>query len=144
MKCAAFVGALLLASSATADDYRVMQLEQDVRTLERHVQTLQRRVGELQQRLRSAEPAYVPRNDTPPASDDPQKWLNAAAWERVKPGMSELQAIEILGKPTALRPDAEGRRALLYTLEIGTTGFLTGSLSFEDGKVVAVQRPVLK
>jgi hypothetical protein len=58
--------------------------------------------------------------------------------------MSELQVIEILGKPTALRTDAQGRRALLYTLEIGTTGFLTGSISFVDGKVVEMQRPALK
>ena len=57
---------------------------------------------------------------------------------------SELQTIEILGKPTALRPDAQGRRASLYTLEIGATGFLTGSVSFQDGKVVEVQRPTLK
>ena len=145
MKSALFVGALLLSSVATAaEDYRVLKLEQDVRNLERHVQTLERQVDDLQQRLRSADPSYEPRSAPTSESDGPKKWLSAAAWERVKQGMSELQVIEILGTPTALRPDAEGRRALLYTLEVGTTGFLTGSVSFEAGKVVGVQRPGLR
>src|SRR5688572_18165946 len=103
MKSAVFVGALLLASSASAaEDFRVIKLEQDVRNLERYVQTLQRQVGDLQQRLRSADASYEPRTETPPPADDAQRWLSAAAWERVKPGMSELETIEILGKPTAL------------------------------------------
>jgi hypothetical protein len=142
----AFVCALLLATSAhAAEDYRVMKLEQDMRTLERHVQTLERQVLELQRRLQSADPGYEPpprREST--AAETEQKWLNAAAWERVSEGMSELQVVELLGKPTALRPDARGRRALLYTLEIGTTGFLTGAVSFENGKVVEVQKPTLR
>ncbi len=138
--------AMLFAATANAaDDFRVMKLEQDMRTLERQMQALQRQMSELQQQLHRADPTLATRSDRDAsAADAVEKWLNAAAWERLRPGMSELQVIEILGKPTALRTDAQGRRALLYTLEIGTTGFLTGSISFVDGKVVEMQRPALK
>ena len=128
-----------------AEDFRVMKLEQDVRTLEREVQTLQRLVNELQQRARRSDPMFELKNDStaqPMEADTP--WLKASAWNRVKPGMSELEVIEILGKPTALRPDANDRKALLYTLDIGTTSFLTGSVAFDGGKVVEIQKPTLR
>ena len=146
MRISALLFALLIVSSAgAADDYRVIKLEQDMRNLERQVDGLKRYVGELEQRLRRSDPTLEPsaeRDD--PSTVGEQKWVNAAAWNRVRTGMDELQVIEILGRPTALRPDAQGRRALLYTLEIGTTGFLTGSISFEGGKVVEVSRPSLR
>lgn len=128
-----------------AEDFRVMKLEQDVRTLEREVQSLQRLVNEMQQRARRTDPTFEIKGDsaaTPAEADT--TWLKAAAWNRVKPGMSELEVIEILGKPTALRPDANDRKALLYTLEIGTTSFLTGSVAFDGGKVVEIQKPTLR
>lgn len=146
MKSACFASALLLATSANAaEDFRVMKLEQEMRSLERRVQTLQRQVDELHRRVRTADPGYEPQTDRESAASEAgQKWLNAAAWDRVSEGMSELQVVELLGKPTAVRPDARGRRALLYTLEIGATAFLTGAVSFEDGKAVEVQKPILK
>ncbi len=138
--------ALVLAIPAhAAEDFRVMKLEQDVRTLERQVQALQRLVGELQLRARQANPALEVNADRGASSTEPdQAWLNSAAWNRVRTGMSELEVIEILGKPTAMRPDANDRRALLYTLEIGATSFLTGSVSFGNGKVVEIQKPAVR
>jgi hypothetical protein len=129
---------------SAAEDYRVMKLEQDVRTLEREVQTLERLVTDLQ-RTRRNEPAIELNADhsAQPADSD-QAWLKASAWNRLRTGMSELEVIEILGKPTALRPDANNRRALLYTLEIGTTSFLTGSVAFDNGKVVEIQKPMVR
>ena len=139
------VWALSLSTSVlAAEDFRVMKLEQDVRTLEREVQTLERLVGELQQRARRADPTHEIGTAPTPTQDTEQKWLQASAWNRIKPGMSELEVIEILGKPTALRPDQSDRRALLYTLEIGATSFLTGSIAFENGKAVDVQTPTLR
>lgn len=143
---------LLLASllafavpAVAAEEFRVMKLEQDMRNLEREVQSLQRLVNDLQQRARRADPTFELKSDTaaPPAEAD-ATWLKATAWNRVKPGMSELEVIEILGKPTALRPDANDRKALLYTLEIGTTSFLTGSVAFDGGRVVEIQKPTLR
>jgi hypothetical protein len=146
MKSAFLFCVFLLANVANAaDDFRVMKLEQDMRNLERQVQMLQRQLSELQQQSGSAARTYAPRPEREPSTnEDAEKWLSTAAWDRVRAGMSELQVVEILGKPTAVRPDAEERRALLYTLEIGTTGFLTGSISFDAGKVVAIQKPALR
>jgi hypothetical protein len=136
----AFAGPL-----AAAEDYRVMKLEQDMRNLEREVQSLQRLVTDLQQRAFRVDPSFTPSPDrTMPAPEGEQLWLKASAWNRVRSGMSELEVIEILGKPTALRPDASNRRALLYTLELGQTSFLTGSVSFVDGKAVEIQKPMLR
>src|SRR5688572_2381458 len=114
--------ALLFAGPLNAaEDFRVMKLEQDMRTLEREVQTLHRLVADLQRTRQSS--STVPFDSdraTSPLEND-EAWLKASAWSRVRTGMSELEVIEILGKPTALRPDANDRRALLYTLEIGAT-----------------------
>jgi hypothetical protein len=140
----ALVLALAIPAHA-AEDFRVMKLEQDVRTLERQVQSLQRLVNELQLRARQANPALELHTDRGASSTETdQAWLNSAAWNRVRTGMSELEVIEILGKPTALRPDANDRRALLYTLEIGATSFLTGAVSFDNGKVVNIQKPTVR
>ena len=121
-----------------------MKLEQDVRTLERQVQSLERLVSELERSRRADPTVRLGSNRAAAATEDDQAWLKASAWNRVRTGMSELEVIEILGKPTALRPDASNRRALLYTLEIGTTSFLTGSVSFAEGKAVEIQKPALK
>jgi hypothetical protein len=136
---------LFASPLSAAEDFRVMKLEQDVRTLEREVQTLQRLVNDLQLRARRTEPTFELDTDRAPQSNDSeQAWLKASAWNRLRTGMSELEVIEILGRPTALRPDANNRRALLYTLEIGTTGFLTGSVAFDNGKVVEIQKPTVR
>lgn len=142
--CAAWM--VLFASSAgAAEDFRVMKLEQDMRNLERQVQSLQRQLSETRQQLRRSDPALdLPSTEGASSLDSERQWLSASAWSRLKAGMSELQVIEILGKPTALRPDSQGRRALLYTLELGSTGFLTGAISFHDGKAVEIQQPELK
>lgn len=144
MKTMVLLYATLFAagSAFAAEDFRVMKLEQDMRNLERHVQTLQRQMSDLQQRSQRSTPTIRFPDPSETRTDD--KWLSAAAWQRVKPGMTELQVIEILGTPTALRPDERGRRALLYTLEIGSTGFLTGAIAFENGKAIEVEMPALK
>lgn len=144
MRIAIIVSSLLMAVPVNAaEDFRVMKLEQDVRTLEREVQTLQRQLIDLQRQDRAASVA-VPRTKREPPANEPDTWLNAAAWDRLRDGMSELAVIEILGKPTALRADSQDRRVLLYTLEISTTGFLTGSVVFAAGKVVEIQKPALR
>jgi hypothetical protein len=143
MRSVACLCAILFVTTVeAADDFRLMKLEQDVRALERQLQDIQRQFDGVQRRALSGPSAIEPRNAPESTSND--KWLNAATWSRIRPGMSELEVIELLGKPTALRPDAQGRRALLYTMEIGTTGFLSGSVSFDAGKVVDFQVPALR
>jgi hypothetical protein len=137
--------ALLSQSALAADDatYRLMKLEQDVRNLERQVQTLTRQLDELkQQSAREGERiSPAPRSST--AAPSSMAWLEAARWDRVRPGMNELQVIDILGPPTSMRQE-DGGRVLLYAMEIGGTGFLGGSVELRDRAVSEVHKPTLK
>ncbi|HET9446647.1 MAG TPA: hypothetical protein VFO35_10335 [Steroidobacteraceae bacterium] len=138
--------ALLGQSALAADDatYRLMKLEQDVRNLERQVQTLTRQLDELkQQSSRGGERSSpAPRSSAPPAATSGE-WLEAARWDRVRPGMGELEVINILGPPTSMRQEGDAR-VLLYAMEIGSAGFLSGSVELRDRKVSEVNKPVLR
>ena len=139
--------ALLGRSAVAADDdtYRLMKLEQDVRNLERQVQTLTRQLDELKQQSARAGDRSSPaaRSSSTSAAVSSTAWLEAARWDRVRSGMSELQVIDLLGPPTSMRPEGDAR-VLLYAVEIGSTGFLSGSVALRDRAVVEVNKPVLK
>jgi hypothetical protein len=134
-----------LSPVIAADDFKVIKLEQDVRNLERQVRELQRQLADVQQRSRGtleARPDVT--SDTPSASSTGQ-WLDAANWKRVRPGMEELEVISLLGPPTSLRGAADSpSRTLMYAMEIGSSGFLSGSVQLKDRVVVEVQTPVLR
>jgi hypothetical protein len=133
---------LSLPLTAWGDDYKVIKLEQDVRNLERQVGELNRQLTALQRRDLPASIAPQARDDD---SADTDHWVNAARWDRVRIGMSELQVIELLGKPSSLRAgEGSAQRILLYAMEIGSTGFLGGSIELRDRRVTAVNKPVLK
>jgi hypothetical protein len=132
--------------AGAADDatYRLMKLEQDVRNLERQVQTLTRQLDELRQRLsRAGGDPSAARPSSAATTEPSTAWLEAARWDRVRVGMSELQVIDLLGPPTSMRPEGDAR-VLLYALEIGASGFLSGSVALKERVVVEVHKPVLK
>ena len=138
--------ALLGQSALAADDatYRLMKLEQDVRNLERQVQTLTRQLDELkQQSARANERSSPAQRSATTAAASSGDWLEAARWDRVRPGMGELEVIGILGPPTSMRQEGE-TRVLLYAMEIGSAGFLSGSVELRDRKVSEVLKPVLR
>ena len=56
---------------------------------------------------------------------------------------SELDVVGTLGPPTTMRV-AGGTRVLLYALEIGTSGFLGGSVILRDRAVTEVHAPTLQ
>lgn len=143
MRTALLVSMLAITAPSLAQtDFKVMKLEQDVRSLERQVEDMKRQLAELQRR--SNQPGNLPaRMDQPPPPSTPPAWLVAANWERVKPGMSELQVIELLGPPTSTRAAANSR-TLFYAMDIGASGFLGGNVRLADKKVVEVVRPVLR
>ncbi|MBC8027386.1 MAG: hypothetical protein H7Y89_15450 [Steroidobacteraceae bacterium] len=131
---------LAMPIAATADDLRVVQLEQEVRRLERQVLALSRRLDEVQR------PSFTQERPMNPAAAAPTtggEWIDAAKWKRVKPGMTELEVIALLGVPTSMREEADGR-VLLYALELGASGFLGGSVTLRDRKVTRVDTPVLR
>jgi hypothetical protein len=137
---------LLGQSAIAADDatYRLMKLEQDVRNLERQVQTLTRQLDEQKQQLsRSGDRSLEPRSSSASAAGSSTAWLEAARWDRVRTGMSELEVIGVLGPPTSMRQEGDSR-VLLYAMEIGSSGFLGGSVELRDRAVSAVNKPMLK
>jgi hypothetical protein len=136
---------LLLAVSlpaVAADDFKVIELEQDVIELERRVEALWRDVEQLQ---RATPPAAPVGADCPAAQPCAPAWLSVSSWERVRPGMSEFEAIGILGPPSSVRGAADSpTRTLMYAMEIGSNAFLAGRVDLEDRRVTAVQAPVLR
>jgi hypothetical protein len=133
--------ALPLCATA-ADEGRFSYLEQEVRNLQRQVQRLSRQVDELTTRpARLSGATKAPPAGTPVATSD--QWIDAGKWSRLKPGMSELEVITLLGPPTSMREEA-GARVLYYALEIGASGFLGGSVRLRDRVVSEVRRPELQ
>ena len=139
---------LLLGQSAPAaenDTYRLMKVEQDVRNLEGQVQTLLRQIDELKQQQSRAGDRNLSgaRSASASAVSSSTAWLESARWDRVRTGMSELEVINVLGPPTSMRKEGDAR-VLLYAMEIGSSGFLGGSVEFRDSAVTAVSKPALK
>lgn len=135
---------LTWTTAGAADDFKVIKLEQDVRNLERQVNDLSRQLADLRQRSSRAGDNTVALAPAAPATGDPLMWVNAQSWKRVRAGMTELEVISLLGPPTSLRGGDQGVRTLMYAMEIGSSGFLSGSIQLEDRKVVEVQIPTLK
>ena len=125
-----------------AEDPRISLLEQQVRSLDRQVQALTRQVETLRNR-----PAGVSTAPGTPASaapaDELPPWVDAEKWLKLRQGMSELDVIAALGPPSSMREEG-GARVLLYALEIGTSGFLGGSVTLRDRLVTEVRQPRLQ
>jgi hypothetical protein len=142
MKPALAILLLLPFTAFGADDARVIRLEQDVRTLQRDLQNLSRQVDQL--RLSTTRPAADGRvPPLPPPAADNSGWLDATKWNKLRPGMRELEVIATLGAPSSTR-ERDGARELLYAMEIGSAAFLGGSVLLRDRKVIEVRVPTLK
>lgn len=129
--------------AAAADDYKISQLEQAVRTLQRQVDEQSRQLDELRRRLSAAPnlPAVPAVRGAPVLTSD--TWIDAQRWQQLRIGMTELEVVSLLGPPTSMRA-AEGGRVLLYAREIGSSGFLGGSVTLRDRVVAGIEKPVLK
>ena len=134
---------LLPLSASAADEGRLSFLEQEVRNLQRQVQVLSRQVDDL--RTRPARLATKPSRGAPPAASavDLPQWVDASRWQTIRAGMSELEVIASLGSPTSIREE-DGASVLLYAMEVGSSGFLGGSVKLRQHAVVEVVRPTLQ
>lgn len=132
---------LLPVAAHSADDGRVRYLEQEVRNLQRQVNELSRRIDGLSRpALPSAgSPVREPRAQA--ALSD--RWVDAGKWNQLRTGLGEIDVIRLLGPPTSMRDTPDGR-VLFYALEIGSSGFLGGSVTLRDRVVTRVQKPVLQ
>lgn len=130
------------ADVAFGDDYnRIIRLEQDVRNLERQVSTLERELDELRRKAGGGrvEPGRLATASSAPSDT----WIDAKKWRTLTIGTSEMDVIELLGPPTSMRAQDDAR-VLLYAIEIGSSGFLSGSVTLKDRRVTAIELPTLK
>lgn len=133
---------MLPMAASAADEQRLSFLEQEVRNLQRQVQALSRQLDEMGTRPeRPAAQGSLPANAAPASGTE--QWLDAARWRQVRNGMSELEVIGLLGPPTSMREDGNSR-VLLYALEIGSSGFLGGSVTLRERAVAEVRQPTLQ
>jgi predicted RNase H-like nuclease (RuvC/YqgF family) len=136
--------ALSTAVSAEADDLRVRQLESEVSRLQRELDAQSRRIDELERSVRNSSLPRAPlstteRTDTSPA------WLVSTNWDRLRPGMKEMDVIALLGRPTSVRTDSDGRiRSLIYAMELGPNAVLAGNVRLSDAGVAEINKPALK
>lgn len=150
---AATVGVLtLVALPASADDStRINNLESEVQRLRTQVAEQNRRIQRLEAQLEQgtvAIPDYKSgRRPESPASDHaaeegPLPWQSPEAWQRVAVGMSQLEAISILGEPTAVEA-VDNYKTLFYT-DGAAGGQISGHVNLKDGLVVAIKKPAAR
>jgi len=138
--------AVALGAPAGADDVRVNQIMLEVQDLQRTVRGQSRRIDELERALAQARlnASGNPALRSPPLKPPGEEWLQSRNWERVRPGMPAQDAIAVLGAPASLRESDDGKKTLLYAMQLGASGYLAGSIVVENDRVVEVTRPVLK
>jgi outer membrane murein-binding lipoprotein Lpp len=134
-------------AAAAADDFKISQLETDVRDLQRQVQAQSQQINELRSQLtrpqgQVRQPSSSSSSPTPAAVNS-GTWLDASKWQRVRAGMTELDVVGLLGPPTSMRTK-DTERVLFYAMEIGSSGFLSGSVTLHDRVVLEVQVPALR
>jgi hypothetical protein len=148
----------MLATTLHAQDAATIQLQQDVLELKRLNQQLERRIENLERQLGQVSgqsnltnagiaargAAGATAGGVAGGPNALPSWFNSADWDRIKPGMPELDVIRILGVPNSLRDSANGRQVIYYAVEIGTARFLSGSVTLAGHQVVEVQKPTLK
>lgn len=126
------------------DDLRVRQLEADIRRLQQQVDAQARRIEDLERAAHLSSPAMPAASGIRPPDPSPV-WLTSASWDRVKTGMSALEVIAILGRPTSTRNDGDGKlRVMFYAMELGPDKYLSGTIRLDDTGVVEINRPALK
>jgi len=143
-----FASLAFFTSAAPAQDaLRIEELRQDIAELRRLIREQSRRIDNLERLARMPDAPDAARRTRegvpltlPPGSD---KWLSSRNWDRVKPGMKELEVLDILGYPTSVREGTKGK-TLFYTVPIGESGFLSGRVIIAGEEVREVEKPTLR
>jgi hypothetical protein len=141
----AITAATLLAfpSARAQDDLRVRVLENDIMRLQRELDAQARRIEDLERNART--PVSRPAVTAARPADSSPAWLVSGNWDRVRPGMKEIDVIALLGRPTSVRTEENGKvRALLYAMELGPNTVLAGNVRMGDAGVAEINRPTLR
>ncbi len=132
--------------AAPIDEFRLSDIEQTLHALESTVKEQARQIAELQRQLgHTPLPATATTTTTSTPISSDSRWMSSENWLQIKLGMNELQVIDLLGPPTQLRTsDDQTARILMYAIEIGRSGFLSGRVILNKGIVSLIEIPSLK
>lgn len=147
---AATVCALAISTlPARADDSaRISNLESEIQRLRTQVAEQNRRIQRLEAQLEQGTVAVPDYKNgrraqaTSPEAAGPEgllPWQSAEAWQRVAIGLSQEEAIAILGEPTAV--EAVDNYMTLFYSDGAAGGEISGHVNLKDGLVVAIKRP---
>lgn len=142
----AITAAMVLAfpSARAQDDLRVRVLENDIMRLQRELDAQARRIEDLERNARNSGVGRPAAAVARPADNSPA-WLVSGNWDRIRPGMKEIDVIALLGRPTSVRTEENGKvHALLYALELGPNAVLAGNVRMDDAGVAEIHRPTLR
>ncbi len=140
--------AMAFAPAWGQDALKVRQIENDVNRLQREVDAQSRRIEDLERQVRGAgamrSSTTVPDPVRRPVENSPA-WLVSTNWDRVRTGMKDVDVIALLGRPTSVRTEQDGKsHTLLYALEIGPNAVLAGNVLLGESGVSQVNKPVLR
>ena len=130
------------------DELRVRQLENEVSRLQRELDAQSRRIDDLERNSRGAAASSL--SPAPPDAvrrdaESSPAWLLTTNWDRIKPGMKDVDVIALLGRPTTVRPDPDGKgHSLMYALELGPNAVLAGNVRLDESGVAQVTKPTLR
>jgi hypothetical protein len=136
--------ALTVARPAPSDDLRVLHLENEIRRLQRELDVQARRIDQLERAARNAalpgaRTAASERMDSSPA------WLVSTNWDRLRLGMKVTDVVALLGRPTSVRTDANGKvDSLWYAMQLGPAAVLTGNVQLSASGVAKINKPELR
>jgi len=139
------VAAMFVAPLSQAqDDLRLRQLENEVMRLQRELDAQSSRIEGLERSARTGGPS-TPIVAASRAADSSPAWLVTANWDRLRPGMKDLDVIALLGRPTSARAEPDSKaHTLFYALELGPNAVLAGNVRIGDAGVAEINRPTLK
>jgi hypothetical protein len=134
--------ALAVVLPAPSEDLRVLHLESEIRRLQRELDVQTRRIDQLE---RAARNAARPGARVGERTDSSPAWLISTNWDRLRPGMKVTEVIALLGRPTSVRTDADGKvDSLWYAMELGPAAVLTGNVQLSASSVAKINKPELR
>jgi hypothetical protein len=151
----AAVAGLVLAGLAPApraadDSARVSRLESEIQQLRSQLNEQARRIERLEEELKrrggaASGPSQQRAPAGPSAAARPDAsgsfpWHSAAAWDRVRRGMTVAEVSAILGEPTSVE-SVDSYKSLFYRGSTSAGVLVIGHVNFRDERVVAVSKP---
>lgn len=123
---------------AQSQDPRIDQLEEETAQLKTTVAEQGRRITELENTLKALQAVLTPMLKPIPPPTPP--WQEPSNWTLLRPGMSEVQVVEILGPASGVEAETDVR-ILLYETGSSAVRTFKGSVTLTDDRVTAAQPP---